>query len=95
MLDLIQTRKKWLEMGESGAALSAVTMRWCDHRVEDPERELGKKWDHSPDLQESLKTCSQVYLEESRGLWSWKRGPEELVDFSRITSSKLENSLSR
>ena len=76
-------------------SLGAVTMRRCDDRVEDPERrELGKKWDHSTGLQESLKTCSQICLEESYGLWSWKRGPRELVDFSRISSSKLENGLS-
>lgn len=79
-----------MEMGESRAALGAVTVRQCDDRIEDPERRgLGKKWDHSPGLQESLKTCSRICLEEYRGLWSWKRGPGELIDLSRITSSSL------
>jgi len=66
LLDLIQTMKKQLEMGRSGTALGAVTMRQWDDRVEDSERtELGEKWDHSPGVQESLKTCLRICLEES------------------------------
>lgn len=69
LLDLIQMRKKWLEIGRSGAALGAVTMRWCDGKVNNPERrELSKKCSHSPGLQESLKTCLWICLEESCGL---------------------------